>query len=76
MARELGSTAETAAAVHIHPETLRRHYRAGLITAYKVGRLLRFDIDEVRDAFRTTAGVSGRRRAPVGPDFEALDDER
>jgi excisionase family DNA binding protein len=60
----------------IHPETVRRLYREGRIPAYRVGRGLRFDVAEVRDAFRTSApspdeATTGTTREP---DFDALDE--
>jgi excisionase family DNA binding protein len=47
-----GSTAEeTAAHFNVHPETIKRYYRRGVIPGYRFGpTLLRFDIDEVRKA--------------------------
>ena len=58
MARALTSTVHTAEEVDVHPETLRRLYRDGRIPGYKVGRLLRFDVDEVRDALRGSTGAA------------------
>jgi excisionase family DNA binding protein len=69
MARELGSTEETAAAAHIHPETLRRLWRDGRIPGYQFGRVLRFDLDEVCAALRATSAPTAAR---IEPDFEAL----
>ena len=68
----LDSTEVAAAAAGVHPETLRRLHRAGKIPGYKFGRVLRFDIDEVRAALRTR----GSDREPSGtvePDLDALD---
>ena len=72
MARALGTTTETAAAVGIHPETLRRLYRAGIVPGYRTRRLLRFDLDEMLAALRSPASTPAGR-ATVEPDFDALD---
>ena len=65
-------SARTASeAFDVHAETLRRLYREGAIPGYRIGRYLRFDVDELREAFR-----AGRSAAPSGrvePDFGALD---
>jgi excisionase family DNA binding protein len=71
MARALTSTIRTAELVDAHPETLRRLYRDGRIPGYKVGRLLRFDVDEVRDALRGSSATP-RASARVEPDFGAV----
>jgi excisionase family DNA binding protein len=68
MARELLSAGDTGEVFHVHAETLRRLYRARRIPGYKVGRFLRFDVDEVREALRATPDSA---RA-VEPDFEAI----
>lgn len=52
MARSLLSPTEIGAALAVHPETIRRLNRAGRIPGYRVGRYLRFDLDEVREALR------------------------
>jgi excisionase family DNA binding protein len=72
MGRELASTDETAAAAHVHPETLRRLWREGRVPAYQFGRVLRFDLDEVCEALRTTSTSPPLRRTRPTPDFEAL----
>jgi len=65
------SPVKTGAVFDVHPETLRRLYRAGRIPGYKVGRYLRFDLDEVREALRSTPNDAPAPQ--VGPDFSALD---
>jgi excisionase family DNA binding protein len=70
--RELGTAERIAARCRVHPETLRRLYREGRVPGYKFGRVLRFDLDEVCDALRTTPG-SATTRAHFEPDFDALD---
>jgi excisionase family DNA binding protein len=69
MARALSSTNDTAEEIGVNVETIRRLHRAGIITGYRAGRVLRFDLDEVRAALRTTTTTSPAR---VEPDFEAL----
>ncbi len=53
MPRPLQSAVNTAPLFEVDPETLRRLWRAGRIPGYKVGRHLRFDPDEVREALRS-----------------------
>jgi excisionase family DNA binding protein len=53
MPRSLTSAVDTAAELDVHPETLRRLRRSGRIPGYLIGRYLRFDLDEVREALRT-----------------------
>jgi excisionase family DNA binding protein len=72
---QLLSAVDAGVVFDVHAETLRRLYRAGRIPGYKIGRFLRFDVEEIREALRTsTAGgaptISG---VAVGPDFDALD---
>lgn len=43
----------------VHPRTLRRRIADGTITAYRIGRMIRVDLDEVGPALVTT--VTGRR---------------
>jgi excisionase family DNA binding protein len=73
--RSLASTPETAQYFGCNPETLRRLYRNGRIPAYKVGRVLKFDIDEVRTALRA-GGSRPDRRAAVTPNFDAIGVDR
>ena len=63
---------DTGVEFDVHAETLRRLYRAGRIPGYKVGRYLRFDPDEVREALRSTPNTA-TAGAAVEPDFDALD---
>jgi excisionase family DNA binding protein len=74
MPHALSSTVDTAAEFDVHPETLRRLRRSGRIRGYMVGRVLRFDIDEVRDALRTPTGTPSRPHAE--PNFDALDERK
>lgn len=67
----LVTTAEASEALAIHPETLRRLYRSGTLPGYKVGRHLRFDLDEIRSALRTERGTAGA--VTTSPNFAALD---
>jgi excisionase family DNA binding protein len=71
MARHLLSSAEIAEANGVTAETMRRLYRAGRIPAYRVGRLLKFDPDEVRAAFRQ--GARPVNTLSAEPNFDALD---
>jgi excisionase family DNA binding protein len=52
--RRMLSLVEMAAYLGIHPESLRRAYRAGRVRAYKIGRTLRFDPLEVRADLRAS----------------------
>jgi excisionase family DNA binding protein len=68
----LTDTEDTAAALgDVHPETVRRLWREGTIPGYKVGRLLKFDVDEVRLALRAAPRPSTRAVAAT-PDFDAI----
>jgi excisionase family DNA binding protein len=54
-------------------ETIRRLYRAGRIPGYRVGRNLRFDPDEVREALRSgPTGITVVATGHVAPDFDAI----
>jgi excisionase family DNA binding protein len=72
--RELLSAVHTGEIFDVHPETLRRLYRAGRIPGYRVGRYLRFDPDELREALRSQCDTlrSAVSPATVSPDFDAL----
>jgi excisionase family DNA binding protein len=71
---ELTNTEDTAAALgDVHPETVRRLWREGRIPGYKLGRLLKFDVDEVRAALRATPGTGTTPAALAEPDFDAID---
>jgi excisionase family DNA binding protein len=73
MARALLSPDDTGKLFDAGPETMRRLYRAGKIPGYKVGRLLRFDPDEVREALRSQPAADAPRTTDrVEPDFDAL----
>jgi hypothetical protein len=56
----------------VDAETIKRHYRQGRITGYKIGRALRFDPAELRAAFRSAPGAGSPARA-AEPNFTALD---
>lgn len=74
MARsELVSAVEISKRYDVHPETLRRLYRSGRVPAYKVGRMLRFDESEVREALRSTPSAAKRSTVRTEPDFDAID---
>lgn len=45
--RRLVSLAVAAEALNIHPRTIRRRISDGTITGYRVGRLIKVDLDEV-----------------------------
>ena len=64
MPRPLQSAVDTAPLFDIEPETLRRLWRSGRIPGYKVGRYLRFDPDEVRDALRSGPPISPNGEMP------------
>jgi excisionase family DNA binding protein len=66
-------TAGIAEAIDVHEETVRRLVRASAIPFYRVGRVLRFDIDEVRAALRADGSSPGVGR--VEPDFAALSED-
>ena len=55
-------------------ETIRRLYRAGVITGYRVGRHLKFDPAEVREELRDRRGEQPGKRTATTPDFDALDE--
>jgi excisionase family DNA binding protein len=72
MTRGLLSPAATGEEFDVCAETLRRLYRDGRIPGYKVGRHLKFDPDEVREALRSGPNAT-HSATPVEPDFDALD---
>ena len=53
--RRLVSLAQAADEYGVHPRTIRRRISDGTITGYKLGRLIRVDLDEVAAAFRPMA---------------------
>lgn len=57
MSQELLSAIDMGKLFDVHPETLRRLHRSGRIPGYKVGRYLRFDPDEVREALKRNEAV-------------------
>ena len=61
---------EAARRLGLHPETLRRLHRAGKIPAFKVGKKLRFDLAEIREACRSTP--NNGRAVAAAPDFDAI----
>lgn len=74
MASALISTSDAAELLgNMHPETIRRLYRAGRIPGYRVGRYLRFDPDEVREALRSEPSTAVAGSVSATPDFDALD---
>ena len=73
MPGELRNTAESAEYFRIDPESLRRMYREGRAPGYKCGNRLRFDLDELREAFRSRPAQRETRSA-VSPNFAALDE--
>jgi excisionase family DNA binding protein len=70
---ELLSADALSPLVDVHPETLRRKAREGVIPSYKIGNALRFDLDEVREACRATPGGRARASTAVTPNFDALE---
>jgi hypothetical protein len=51
-------------------------HREGRVTAYRVGRHLRWDLDELRDAFREQPVRANPRTgvtATLAPNFDALE---
>jgi excisionase family DNA binding protein len=73
MARALESARSTGEQINVCAETIRRLAREGRIPMYRVGRYMRFDVDEVRAALRTSTAVGRGVAAAVGPDFDAID---
>ncbi len=51
----LVTTNDAAKIIGIHPQTMARWARRGVVPAYIVGRGFRFDLEEVLDALRTRA---------------------
>lgn len=45
--RRLASIQVGAALVDVHPRTIRRRIADGTITGYRVGKLIKIDLDEV-----------------------------
>jgi excisionase family DNA binding protein len=68
------TTDEAADRWSVHPETIKRLHRQRRITGYKVGRVLRWDPNELRDHFRSAsrAGSPTPARA-TEPNLSALD---
>jgi excisionase family DNA binding protein len=71
MARVLVSARTAGDSFDVHQETIRRLARDGRIPMYRVGRYMRFDLDEIRAALRADSSPSGS--GVVSPDFDALD---
>lgn len=65
------SAGQAADLFDVSAETIRRKYREGLIPGYRVGRYLRFDPTELREAFRSTTAPPNPRVS--SPNFAALD---
>ena len=51
----LMSTTDVARIIGVNPKTMVRLARRGVVPAFAVGRVLKFDLDEVLDALRTRA---------------------
>jgi excisionase family DNA binding protein len=47
LVRRYYSTREIAAVVGVHPATVARWAEAGLLTAYRIGGVVRFDLEQV-----------------------------
>jgi excisionase family DNA binding protein len=75
LARVLTGTEDTADAIGVSAEVIRRWHKAGRIPGYRAGRLLRFDLDEVRAALRSpesTRSSSSGNGAHLEPDLDAI----
>ncbi len=55
---QLLDTAELAAMLGVSERTVRRHVKAGLIPAVRVGKLVRFHPDNIEKIFLQLAGLS------------------
>lgn len=62
--RDLGSIDQGAELMGCNPKTIRRRIADGTITAYRLGGLIRIDLDELEAAMRVipTAGSSRAKR--------------
>jgi hypothetical protein len=74
LARDLVGTPVAAKSSGCNEETLRRLYREGAVPAYLVGRHLKWDLDELREHFRS-ASRAARPAHVVEPDFDAIGGE-
>lgn len=74
MPSSLLSPVEIGEHLDVTAETIRRLHRSGRIPGYRVGRKLRFDLTEVREALRVASTTPAPPTpAPAGPNFDALD---
>lgn len=65
----LGSVEEAATENHINARTIRRRIADGTIPAYRVGRLVKVDLDATRAALLVPMNVAAARRlAELGGD--------
>jgi excisionase family DNA binding protein len=55
---QLLDTAELAAMLGVSERTVRRHVKAGLIPAVRIGKLVRFPPDHIEKIFLQLAGLS------------------
>jgi len=51
-------TAELAAMLGVSERTVRRHVKAGLLPAVRIGRIVRFHPDHIESFFLNLAGLS------------------
>jgi excisionase family DNA binding protein len=55
MSERLVTASELAEVLGVSPATILNHFEAGKLSGYKIGRAVRFDVEEVLSACRRTA---------------------
>lgn len=50
--RRWANQAEAAEHIGVSPRTLRKYVAAGLVPAHRIGRMIRFDLNEVDDSLQ------------------------
>ena len=67
MTAPLISVKELAAALGVSDDTIRRAAWRGTIPSFRIGKILRFDMEAVRETIQQPAWVVNRRDPDVSP---------
>jgi excisionase family DNA binding protein len=65
--RRLLTAAELAEFLGLRPSTILDKWQRGELPGYKIGRPVRFDLDEVLEATRRESGAAGGKAPAIPP---------